>query len=219
MDVIPTTSNSKSHAPLADFDHVRWSIRTNSRGIFKPPPMHQPITRTPALSIPEVTLPPRKVTDTLLSQFFNYYNSHLPFVDWASFNAQVDKCYQHGTVQGMSQVWVACFFAALACGSLQTVSREEPGLNPDKDGIQYIIIATRLQNTWTDNLILDHARTSIMISMFLTEQNMRSTGWIWLGSSCRIISDIGLNTDPSCWSPQEGEARRMVYWIIFAYDR
>jgi hypothetical protein len=92
-------------------------------------------------------------------------------------------------------------------------------LNPDKDGIQYMVIASRLLNTWTDNLLLDHARTSLMVSMFLIEQNIRSAGWIWMGSGVRILQDIGLQLESGPWSAQEGEIRRLVYWAIFSYDR
>jgi Fungal specific transcription factor domain len=214
-----SSQKGRAIAPLPAFDHVRWLIQTHSRGVFKLPPMYRPFTPSPVLSTPEVSLPPRKITDTLLSQFYAYYNTHMPFIERHAFTAQVDKCYSLGTLQGVSQVWVSNFFAALACGSLQTVNRDEPGLNPDKDGIQYMVIASRLLNTWTDNLLLDHARTSIMISMFLNEQNIRSAGWIWLGSGVRIIQDIGLHLESGPWSSQERDARRLVYWTIFSYDR
>lgn len=204
---------------IPDFDGVRSSFRTHSRGVFKMPPMYRPFTPTPVLSTAEVSLPPRKIADTLLLQYYSYYNTHMPFIDWPAFSAQVDKCYALGTLQGVSQVWVSNFFGALACGSLQTVNRDEPGLNPDKDGIQYMVIASRLLNTWTDNLLLDHARTSLMVSMFLIEQNIRSAGWIWMGSGVRILQDIGLQLESGPWSAQEGEIRRLVYWAIFSYDR
>jgi hypothetical protein len=206
---------------LSNFDHVRKAIRMYSRGVFKVPPMYRPYTLTPILTAQEVTLPARHITDTLLSQFFNYYNTHRPFIDWSAFIQQVDRAYQAERLHsnGIPQVWVALFFATLACGSLHSPSKPETGLNPDKDGIQYMVIGSRLLNTWTDNLSVDHARTSLMISMFLTEQNIRSAGWIWLGSGLRISQDVGLHLEVGPWPQQEGDARRMVYWAIFSYDR
>jgi hypothetical protein len=207
--------------PLNNFDPVRKSIRTYSRGVFKVPPMYRPYTLTPTLTSQEVTLPARHLTDTLLSQFFNYYNIHRPFIYWMAFIQQVDRAYQaerlHGN--GIPQVWVAMFFATLACGSLHSPRDPDTGLNPDKDGIQYMVIGSRLLNTWTDNLSVDHARTSLMISIFLTEQNIRSAGWIWLGSGLRISQDVGLHLEHGPWSQHEGDCRRMVYWAIFSYDR
>jgi transcription factor-like protein len=214
-----TAKKGKSVVPMHDFEQVQWSTRTHCRGVFKVPPMFRAYTPTPVLASPEITLPPRKIVDTLLMQFYSYYNTHMPFLDWPAFTAQVDKCYASGTVQGALQVWVSNFFAALACGTLHTVNKDEPGLNPDKDGIQYMVIASRLLNTWTDNLLPDQARTSIMIAIFMSEQNIRSAGWIWLGSGVRILQEIGLHLDSGPWSAQEGEGRKMVYWAIFCYDR
>jgi Fungal specific transcription factor domain len=210
----------KGHGPpsLPKFDHVRKSLRTYSRGVFKVPPMYRQFAPTPLLTTNEVTLPPREVCDTLLAQFYSHFHRHRPFIHWPSFTLQVEKAYAAGTLQGLPQIWIGTFFGVLACGSLQSTSTA-PGLNADVDGMKYIVVATRLLNTWTDNLLLEHARSTLMISIFLTEQNIRSAGWIWLGSGVRISQDIGLHLETGPWSPQEGAARKRVYWAIFAWDR
>jgi len=140
-------------------------------------------------------------------------------MDWPAFISQIEKCYAAGSVQGVSPVWASNFFAALACGTLQSVDRDRPGMNPDTDGIQYIVIGSRLSNSWTDNLSVNHVRTSTMVSMFITEQNLRSAGWAWLGGGVRMMQDLGLHLESGPWSAQEGEIRRSVYWAHFSYDR
>lgn len=204
---------------LGDFDSVRSSIQTCSRGIFKIPPLYRPFTPAVLIATSEVTLPAKDIADALLSQFYRYYNAHILFIDWPCFIAQIEKCYANGSVQGVSPVWASTFFVALACGTLQSVERDKPGMNPDKDGIQYLVVGSRLSNSWTDSLSINHARTSILISTFLQEQNLRSAGWSWLGGGVRMLDEIGLNLDSGVWSGQEGEFRRSVYWAIFSYDR
>ncbi|KAF2672623.1 hypothetical protein BT63DRAFT_132455 [Microthyrium microscopicum] len=204
---------------LKDFDHVRKAIRTYSRGIFKIPPQYKPLAPSPRLTAAEVTLPPRDITEILLGQFYNYYNAHRPFLQWSLFTQQIDKAYEMDSLQGHHQLWVAMFFAVLACGTLQSTSRESEGLDPDRNGLRYMVIASRLLNTWTDNLSLDHARTSLLITMFLNEQNIQSAGWIWLGSGIRISQDTGLHVTSGPWPRLERDYRHMMYWAIFSYDR
>jgi hypothetical protein len=212
-------AKGRANPSLAEFDSVRTSIQTCSRGIFKPPPSSRPFTPAVVIAAAEFSLPLKNVADALLSQFYRYYNTHLLFMDWPAFIAQIDKIYAAGSAQGVSPVWVATFFVALACGTLQSVERDKAGMNPDKDGIQYLITGSRLSNSWTDNLSLNHARTSIMVSMFITEQNLRSSGWCWLGGGVRMVQELGLNLESGTWSAQEGEFRRAVYWATFSYDR
>jgi hypothetical protein len=204
---------------MKGFENVRKAIRTYSRGLFKEPPMYRVLPQTPILTTTEIKLPAKNIADTLLSQFHEFFHLHRPFMHWKTFTQQVDKVYETGSLKGMTQVWVGTFFVILACGSLQSIAKDEEGLDPDRGGIQYMIIASRLLNTWTDNLSLDHARTSLMISLFLNEQNIRSAGWIWLGSGVRILQDVGLHLMHGPWTKVEGDIRRMMFWSIFSYDR
>jgi hypothetical protein len=180
--------------------------------------MYRHIAPTPLLNSGEINLPPRHITDTLITQYYNHFHRHRPVIHWPAFIQQVDKAYAAGSLHGLPQVWVGTFFGVLACGSLQSTSTAE-GLNPDVDGMKYIVLTTRLLNTWTDNLLVDHARSTLMISLFLTEQNIRSAGWIWLGSGVRISQDIGLHLENGPWTLQEGDARKRVYWAMYAWDR
>jgi hypothetical protein len=136
-----------------------------------------------------------------------------------SFNQQIDRIYSQGSFQGCTQIWVGLFFAVLANGTTQTIDNPVEGLNPDVDGMKYVIIAARLLNTWTDNLTIDHARCSFLIANFFVEMNIKDSGWLTLGSALRMAQALALDCEIGPWTPLEAEARRRVAWTIFGYDR
>jgi len=140
-------------------------------------------------------------------------------IHWMSFNQQVDKVYAQGSFQGCTQIWVGLFFAILANGTTQSIDASIEGLNPDVDGMKYIIIAARLLNTWMDNLTIDHARCAFLTSNFLVEMNIKESGWVALGSAVRMAQALRLNCETGPWTPLEAEARRRVAWTIFGCDR
>ena len=204
---------------LSRFANVPKTIRIYSRGVFKVPPMYREIGLPPIFSSQEIQLPPRATANQILSQYYNFTYVHRPLIDWHDFIRKVEQSYETGTFQGQNQLWVAMFFGCLALGTLYSSSHDEGSLHPDKAGLQYLVYASRLLNTWTDNLCHDHARTSLMIAMFLSEQNIQSAGWIWLGSGVRIAQDVGLHQESRSFPQAEIDKRRMTYWAITSYDR
>ena len=140
-------------------------------------------------------------------------------IHWMSFNQQIDKIYAQESFQGCTQIWVGLFFAVLANGTTQTIDTSVEGLNPDVDGMKFVIIAARLLNTWMDHLTIDHARCSFLISNFLAEMNIKDTGWVTLGTTLRMVQALALDCETGPWTPLEAEARRRVAWTIFGYDR
>lgn len=86
-------------------------------------------------------------------------------------------------------------------------------------GKVYLEASRMLINLWTDEFTLDHARAALLTSIFLTEMNMKSAAWVWLGSALRIAQDIGLHHESGTWSVSEGEMRRRVWWAIYVWDR
>jgi len=174
---------------------------------------------TPDLTTREINLPPRHVTNQLLAQYHSHLHRHAPMIHWTSFTQQIDRIYAQGNFQGCTQIWVGVFFGLLANGTTQSIDPTVEGVNPDIDGMRYIIIAARLLNTWTDNLTIDHARCTFFVSSFLVEMNIKDSGWIWLGSAVRTAQEIGLSSESGPWTPLELDARRRVAWTIFGYDR
>jgi hypothetical protein len=200
---------------MNNFDHVRSNLRKYSRGVFKLPPPHRHVMPTPLINTSEPSLPPRHVVDSLLANYLSHLHRQVPMIHWPSFMQQMEKVFATGSFIGTAQIWAGLFFGVLACGTLQPTEHS----NPDVDGMRYIILAARLLNTWTDNMLPDHARTALLISIFLYEQNIRSAGWVWLGTAIRMSQEICLELENGPWTPLEAEGRKRLFWSIVAWDR
>jgi hypothetical protein len=200
---------------MSNFDHVRKNLRKYSRGVFKIPPPHRPVMPTPLISSSEIILPPRHVVDSLLANYHSHWHRQAPMINWPGFKQQVEKVLAAGTCMGAAQIWTGMFFGVLACGTLQPCEYA----SQEVEGMKYIIVAARLLNTWTDNLLADHARTALLVSKFLYELNIRSAGWVWLRTAVSMSQEIGLQFENGPWSPQEVEDRRRLHWTIVAWDR
>lgn len=211
------TDDMDTRGPPAmhNFEHVRKNLRKFSRGVFKIPPTYRHVTATPLINSPEPAVPPIQSADSLLANYSAYLHRAAPIFHWPTFIDQWQKVKETGTFIGAPQIWVGLFFGVMACGTLQPTSHS----NPDVDGMKYIILAARLLNTWTDNLLPMHAQTALLVSVFLYEQNIRSAGWVWLGTSVRMAQEIGLDLDNGPWTPIETEERKRLFGAIVAWDR
>jgi len=133
---------------------------------------------------------------------------------------EVERIYAAKTFQGTGQTWVSVFFGMLACGTLQSSDKrmDIPG-SPDVTGKAFFMLTCRLMTTGTDELTIDHARASFLLAIYCYERNLRSAGWIWLGSAVRTAQDIGLHLEITPLPVIEAEMRRRIWWAIYACDR
>jgi hypothetical protein len=211
-----TESLEKRGPPaMHNFDHVRRNLRKYSRGVFKIPPTHRPVTATPLINSPEPAVPPIHVVESLLANYYVVLHRAAPMFHWPGFIEQWEKVKAAGTFIGTPQIWVGLLFGVMACGTLQPTSHS----NPDVEGMRFIIVAARLLNTWTDNLLTSHVQTGLLMSIFLYEQNIRSAGWVWLGTTVNMAAEIGLELEVGPWTPLEAEGRKRLFWAIVAWDR
>ena len=112
---------------------------------------------------------------------------------------------------------MSLFYGVLACGTLMD---PQPNGSPQEgDGAQYLDMGLRCHNTWSDELTLDSVRSSLLISIYFIETNLRSAGWMWLGAAIRVAQDIGLHTERGPYSVMEAELRRRVWWSVYNWDR
>ncbi|KAL1628291.1 hypothetical protein SLS54_001864 [Diplodia seriata] len=218
-DIVPSSERKHGPPSLGNFDHVRKNIRIYSRGIFKAPPPYRHNAPQPSYPAANLSLPPRHITDQLLAQYYGSTHVWAPLIHWPTFMAEVEEIYSAGSFQGAPQIWVAVFFAVLACGSLQTADSSPRVPLAEDEGKTYMEVAARSINTWSDDMTIDHARTTLLVSVFLTEMNLKSAGWVWLGSAVRIAQDLGLHCETGPWPVVEGELRRRVWWSIYSWDR
>ena len=209
-------SEQKPTSPLVPgFDEVRSNIQKFSRGVFKVPPQHRAHVQGPRISSTEPNVPPTAMVEDLLKTFHDQIHRQAPMIHWPTFIQQWEMVRDAGNFLGMEQTWVALFHIVLACGTLQASS----ATNADTEGMRFYIIAARLINTWTDMLNVDHARTALLVSIFLYEQNVRSASWVWLGTAIRMSQEVGLECEDGPWSALELAGRTRTYWAIVSWDR
>lgn len=204
--------------PVIDgFDDVRRNIRNYSKGIFKPPPPYRQFGPQP--TYPHVThaLPPKHIADHLLSHYRGSVHVYAPHLHWPTFIQEYEDLYRAGTFERCRHIWVALFYAVLACGTLMDPQRRSP--TEESEGAQFLEKSISSVNTWSDELTVDHVRTSLLLSIYFMEINLRSPGWVWLGAAVRISQDIGLHTENGPYPPMETEMRRRVWWSVYNWDR
>lgn len=221
-EIRPATERRVELPVLTDFENVRQNIRTYAKGVFKMPPLYRQIV-PPAVwkGADQPSLPPKALVDELLSQYYGSIHRLYPMLHWQSFKQEVEDIYSNGSFENVPQVWVSKFYSVLACGTLQTSVSSTGKFNarPAAEGVDFMRAATRTVTTWTDEMGMHHAQSCLLISIFLSEMNLKSAGWVWLGSTVRIAQEIGLQIETGPWGTREDEMRKRLWWCIYAQDR
>ncbi|KAI9760462.1 MAG: adenine deaminase [Chaenotheca gracillima] len=201
---------------IQNSSHLRANLRNYGRGIFKPPPPYRQVGTQPPFYPPLPDLPAKRVADHLLAQYRSTVHTVIPILHWPSFCDVYETVYNDGSLRNVPPVWSSLFFAVLACGVLYSL---DPSINRPDQGKVYIESSRRLTDFWNDEFTIDHARAALLTSVFLTELNLKSAAWTWLGSTTRISQDIGLHRETGPWPNIENEMRRRVWWGIYVWDR
>lgn len=204
------------HPPLHDLSRVRTNLRNYGRGIFKPPAPYRQIGSQGHFSPHRPELPQKHISDHLLHSYYASIHTVIPILHWPTFKQEYEDVYQAGSLQRVPPVWTSLLFAVLAVGVLFST---DPSIQRPHKGKEYIETSRLLIDLWNDEFVIDHARTAILTSIFLTEMNLKSAAWTWLASSVRISQDIGLHSETGPWHTIEGEMRRRVWWGIYVWDR
>jgi hypothetical protein len=201
---------------------VRSHVRDYCRGVFKPPPPYRQVPTLPNLTqnMEElgVRLPPNHIGEILIRSYYETIHSIIPILHWPSFSEMYEKVMAKGDLSGVPSVWASTLFGVFACGTIHTTDPEIRKLYPDR-GKNFAEYSRRLTDLFNDEFTMEHARSALLISIFLTELNCKSAAWTWLGSTVRIAQDIGLHRETGPWTVVEGEMRRRVWWGIYAWDR
>ncbi|MCJ1385365.1 hypothetical protein MMC17_008487 [Xylographa soralifera] len=208
--VDPALGSSKRRKLTAshDFASVRQNMEIYGNGVVRVPGhriSREPNTMT---SVPE--LPLRSLADRLLENYRRSFQMTLPILDWPVFLRKYEDVYEEGTLRNTPRSWIAVLFAVLACGFLRENWVE---------GKRLIEMAKNAMVFLENDLNFDHARSAILISLFLTETNERSAGWIALGYAIRVAQEIGLHRETISGSPEGDEKRRRIWWSIYVSDR
>ena len=165
-------------------------------------------------SSPPLDLPPRHVADPLLASFHDNFYSQFPALHWSRFKSEYDHLFQTRSLASLGNAWGAVFFCVLACGTLYTLDSSRI-----QDGRAFLTTAIGMTNRWQDEYSIEDARMAFLTSVFLTELNLKSAGWVWLGLAIRISQDIGLHVESGLWTTMEREMGRRLWYCIYAWDR
>ncbi|KFY79055.1 hypothetical protein V499_01915 [Pseudogymnoascus sp. VKM F-103] len=206
----------KQAPPPPDLSRVRTNLRNYGRGIFKPPAPYRQIGSQAHFNPERPPLPARHVADHLLESYYASVHTVIPLLHWPTFRQEYEDAYRIGTLERTPTAWVSLFFSVLAVG---VVFSTEPSIQRPHKGKEYIEMSRMLTDLWNDEFTIDHAKGALLTSIFLTEVNLKSAAWTWLGVATRIAQDIGLHMNTGPWPLIEGEMRRRVWWSIYAWDR
>lgn len=202
------------HPIVQDFSRVRSNLRSYGGSLLKAPAPYRRADSRQGLPPELPNLPPKQTADRLLGQYFNHVHLQFPVLHKPTFYAEYQKVYQEGTISAMRREWGAVLFCVFACGTLHTF---EP--NRLQEGKEYLIKGTAMMDFWRDELSVDQAKMAFLVSVFLTEINLKSVAWIWLAAAARLAQDAGLHVETGPWPAVEGEMRRRLWYCIYAFDR
>ncbi|KAL3959698.1 hypothetical protein ACCO45_004815 [Purpureocillium lilacinum] len=205
----------RRHPPNPELARARASVRSLSKGIWKPPAQHRQPPPT-ILDCPTPELPPQSVVDRLLHSYCNSAHTMFPIVHMPTFQAMVDDLYRSNP-QRVSSAWISLFFAVLAAGSL--FSPEPPTTTTFYRPAELLESARKVMDPWNNHQTLDNARALVLIALCLSEMNLKSAAWNWLGNAVRVGQDLGLYSESGSWPVIEGEMRRRTWWSIYILDR
>lgn len=202
---------------MRNFDHVRDNIRSHSQNIFIKDHKIESGYKSGVSRLPE--LPARGDFARLSRSYLDSIHEWYPVLHWPTFQAEVDDVYLSKDLEGKTPAWIGLFFAVLACGSLQATTTA-PNLNtsPPK-GAAYFELATQAFMPLTQQMTMTHAQSALLLSIYATEQNMRSVGSMWLGSAARAAQELNVHCIVSMDSFVESETRRRLWWAIYTRDR
>ncbi len=202
--------------PPHDFSRVRSNIRDFGRGIFKVPAAHRQVGAQAHFNPYRPVLPPKHMADHFLGSYYDSMHMMMPILHWPTFQQEYEEVYKAGSLHGMPSVWRSLLFAVMAVGVLFCT---EPSISRPHTGKEFIETSRKFTDMWNDEFVIDHARTALLTSVFLTEVNLKSAAWTSLASAVRISQDIGLHCETGPWPTIEGEMRRRVWWGIYVWDR
>lgn len=199
-----------------DLSRVRANVRNFGRGLIKPPAAYRQAGTQMYSNAPRPDLPPKHIADNLLEAYYKTIHITIPILHWPTFQQEYEDVYRARSLHNVPAVWSAMLFAVFAVASLFSTS---PSIRRPDDGKKWIETALGLVDLWSDEFVIDHVRNALLTSIFLTEINLKSAAWTWLGSSVRIAQDIGLHQETGPWPTIEGEMRHRVWWGVYVWDR
>lgn len=214
--VIDPEPRSKRRQPsMPELGRARTNLRSAAKGVWKPPTSNRFLMPTaPEIAVPE--LPPKSMTDQLLHSYYNSVHTMFPIIHLPTFRAMVDDLYRANRAHAPSG-WLSVFFAVLAAGSL--FGQDVATSTSSNRSADLLDSARKMMDPWNNTYTLDDARSLTLITICLSEMNLKSAAWSWLGTAIRVAQDLCLYSDSDAFLVIEGEMRCRTWWAIYVLDR
>ena len=209
----------KAPRSSCDFNEVRCNLREFGSGIFSLPVPYRSMHQQPLVTAAMPLLPLRHETKFRLAGYFSHIHIFYPAFDWATFTRKIDRVYEQGTLEGAEAIWISVFYAVLALGTLQSNPDSDDAEDKERASFRYLQLSIQYICILTDNITPDHAISTLLVSRFLYEMNLRSAAWIWLSTSVRIGYEVGLHRKDIKRPTLEKKTARQTWWTIYALDR
>ncbi|KAF3891955.1 Fungal specific transcription factor domain-containing protein, variant [Trichophyton interdigitale] len=218
MPAIPEIGSqpARLHTPNVnyDFSRVCSKMRVYGDGLLHFPQTPYFLRPQPVLDADVPPLPPTNIAHVLMRHYFSCVHCLYPVLHWPTILHVYERVHQTGTLQGVSRGWAAVFFALLGCGSLHSLDRDLIA-----KGKEYIKTSMGLIDLWQNTFSIEQARGAMLVSIYLSELNINSVSWVWLGAAVRIAQDLGFHMESGPWEPMDGEMRKRVWWSIYSWER
>ncbi|KAI1845346.1 hypothetical protein JX265_005209 [Neoarthrinium moseri] len=203
-------------APHHDLGRERANFRNLSKGLFKPPIPHRQSPQTVLFDPPLPQLPPKAAVTALLHSYYGAVHIMMPLLHWPTLQREVEDLYHPGGLQRAPVTWLSMFFAVLAMGSLFST---DPHPERTYRATEFLEISRGLTDPWNNYFVLDNVRATFLTALTLTELNLKSAAWTWLGRAVRAAQDISLHLETTTRSRVDADMRRRVWWAIYIVDR
>ncbi|KAK6352887.1 hypothetical protein TWF696_004888 [Orbilia brochopaga] len=169
-------------------------------------------------------LPPRHISDRLLSIYYNHRFSHAVFVHTTKFRREYEAFLENPTSQTM--IWISVLYSILCLGSM-VASRVGKVVTLDSHNVE----PTQLVNKARQCLVAgEHTKAQpYVIEALLIYQYCKyqlstesdSTLWALTGYVTRLAQRLGYHRDPKHlkrFTPFEAEMRRRTWYWVATFD-
>ncbi|KAI0845724.1 fungal-specific transcription factor domain-containing protein [Daldinia vernicosa] len=170
-------------------------------------------------------MPPRKVVDRHVSQFFNDYEMGPFILHRQTFLAEYETFW--GNPTNTSIMWIGLLFSGSVSAFLQQQDARSHGLSAVE--VQNMLETYRCLTTHClitgDYLCPGKYTIETLTLYYFVERNVNIdisvSNWILIGVIIRIALRMGLHRDPSHWPsirPLQAEHRRRLWIILYQMD-
>ncbi|KAL5335908.1 fungal-specific transcription factor domain-containing protein [Aspergillus crustosus] len=175
-------------------------------------------------------LPPRQITEFLISMFFKYAEGNVFYMEESWIRDKVDRCYDPSTDYTLSDIpWICSVFAVLAIGTQvahmedgQSAGSEDLNLcSEDSVGLSLYHIACRL----VPDVILVASHESVqaflLLALYALPVSTGGLSYSYLGIAVKMAIQNGMHRK---YVGSEGdgkviETRNRIFWSAYTLDR